>query len=114
MEKLAAALLSARCHCSLWGWCTVAVCLYLILAGCCPAWCLVWKELAMVVGVVLMFATDIEHHWEIAAMCTRVPGGAWAGGSGACRVVHGALGAQDHMRDKAVIRASVSFSLLFS
>lgn len=52
------------------------------MPGCCPIRCLIWKELAMVMAVALVFAVNIEYCWEIAVMCTKVLGGAWAGGRG--------------------------------
>lgn len=51
------------------------------MPGCCPAWCLISEELAMVVAVALMFAINFECCWEIAVVGTKVLGGAWAAGT---------------------------------
>jgi len=33
----------------------------------------------------LVFATNIEYHWETAVTCTKLSGGAWAAGRGTLR-----------------------------
>lgn len=39
------------------------------------------ERACVVMAVALMFATNLEYHWEIAVTFTKVPGGAWAAGA---------------------------------